>query len=120
MKIGDAVGSAVRPSNDSLTDRLSDIANSFAKLVDASGQGAGKAVGEAMKAALDTSLRQASEAIGGIAAELKDLPAQLSATIRSIQNAGNTAAQQQEQLATKIQEGGDDYMKSLPALAAET
>ena len=119
MKIGDAVRSAVQASNDNLTNKLSDIADSFAKLVDASGQGAGKAVGEAMKGALDTSLRQASDAIGGIATELKDLPARLSATIHSIQNAGNSAAQQQEQLATKIREGGDDYMKSLSSLAAE-
>ena len=119
MRIGDAVRSAVQASNDSLTGKLSAIADSFAKLVDASGQGAGKAVGEAMKGALDTSLRQASDAIGGIAAELKDLPTLLSATANSIQNAGTTAAQQQEQLATKMREGGDDYMKSLSSLAAQ-
>lgn len=119
MKIGDAVRSAVQASNDSLTDKLSAIANSFAKLVNASGQGAGKAVGEAMKGALDTSLRQASDAIGGIATELKDLPARLNATVNSIQNAGNAASLQQEQLATKIQEGGEDYLKSLSSLAAQ-
>ena len=71
-----------------------------------------------MKGALDTSLRQASDAIAGIAAELKDLPARLSATANSIQSAGTTAAQQQEQLATKIREGGDNYIKSLSSLAA--
>jgi hypothetical protein len=40
MKIGDAVRSAVEASNESLTDKLSAIADSFAKLVGDSGQGA--------------------------------------------------------------------------------
>jgi hypothetical protein len=117
MKIGDAVRSAVEASNESLTDKLSAIADSFAKLVDASGQGAGKAVGEAMKGAFDTSLSQASDAIGRIATELKDLPTRLSETANSIQNTGALAAQQQDQLAAKIKQGGDDYIKSLASLA---
>lgn len=104
MKIGDAVRSAVEASNDSLTNKLSEIAESFSRLIDASGAGAGAAVGEAMKGALDTSLRQAGDAIGNIAAELKDLPARLSAAATSIQAVGSAAAEQQEQLATKIQE----------------
>ena len=119
MRIGDAVRSAMQASNDSLTNKLSEIADSFAKLVSDSGEGAGKAVGEAMKGAFDTSLRQASEAIGGIATELKDLPARLSAAADSIQNVGAAAAQQQEDLTTKIKEGGDEYMKSLSSLAAQ-
>jgi hypothetical protein len=57
MKIGDAVRTAVEASNDNLTNKLSEIADSFARLIDASGEGAGKAVGDAMKGAFDTSLR---------------------------------------------------------------
>jgi hypothetical protein len=44
MKIGDAVRTAVEASNDNLTKKLSEIADSFARLIDASGEGAGKAV----------------------------------------------------------------------------
>jgi DNA anti-recombination protein RmuC len=104
MKIGDAVRSAVEASNDSLTNKLSEIAESFSRLIDASGAGAGTAVGEAMKGAFETSLRQAGDAIGSIAAELKDLPARLSEAAVSIQKVGSAAAEQQEQLATTIQE----------------
>jgi hypothetical protein len=103
MKIGDAVRTAVEASNDSLTNKLSDIANSFAKLVEASRDGAGSAVNEAMKGALDASLHQASNAIGDIADSLKDLPARLGAAAASIQNAGDAAAQQQERLAESVQ-----------------
>ncbi len=102
MKIGDAVRSAVEASNDNLTTKLSEIADSFSKLIDASSEGAGKAVGDAMKGALDTSLRQAGEAIGGVAAELKGLPAQLRATVASIQDVGSAAARQQEEFAAKV------------------
>jgi DNA anti-recombination protein RmuC len=104
MKIGDAVRTAVEASNDNLTNRLSEIAESFAKLIDASGEGAGKAVGDAMKGAFDTSLRQAGEAIEGIAVELKELPARLSEAATSIRDAGSMAAQQQEKLSVSIQE----------------
>jgi hypothetical protein len=104
MKIGDAVRTAVQASNDSITAKLSDIADSFVKLVNASSEGAGKAVGEAMKGAFDASLRQASEAIGGIATELNGLPARLTAATDAIQNTGRAAAQQQEQLAEKVRE----------------
>ncbi|HEY6259680.1 MAG TPA: hypothetical protein VIY51_28215 [Xanthobacteraceae bacterium] len=104
MKIGDAVRSAVQASNDTLAAKLSEIADSFAQLVSTSGEGASKAVGEAMKGAFDTSLKQASEAFGSIAAELKDLPARLTATTDAIQTAGRAAAQQQEQLAEKTQD----------------
>lgn len=103
MKIGDAVRTAVEASNDSLTNKLSDIANSFSRLVDASRDGAGGAINEAMKGAFDSSLKQASNAIGNIATSLQDLPAQLGAAAASIQNAGNTAAQQQERLAESVQ-----------------
>jgi DNA anti-recombination protein RmuC len=103
MKIGDAVRSAVEASNDSLTNKLSEIADSFSKLIESSGAGAGAAVGEAMKGAFDTSLRQAGDAIGNIAEELKGLPARLSEAVASIHKAGSAATEQQEQLATKIQ-----------------
>ncbi len=84
MKIGDAVRTAVETSNDNLTNKLSDIANSFAKLVDASRDGAGGAINEAMKGALDLSLQQASNAISNIATSLQDLPARLGAAAASI------------------------------------
>jgi hypothetical protein len=111
MKIGDAVRTAVQAGNDSISNKLSDIADSFAKLATASGEGAGKAVGDAMKGAFDTSLTQVSEAFSGIAAELKDLPARLNAATESIQNAGRTAAQQQQQLAEKIQEAVQNILR---------
>jgi DNA anti-recombination protein RmuC len=104
MKIGDAVRSAVEASNDTLTNKLSEIAGSFAKLVDASGEGAGKAVGDAMKGAFDASLRQAGQAIESIATELRELPAHFNAAAASIQNAGSAAAKQQEQLAAEVRE----------------
>lgn len=104
MKIGDAVRSAVEASNDSLTNKLSQIADSFSKLIEASGTGAGAAVGAAMNGALDASLREAGDAIGGIAAELKELPARLSEAAISIQTIGTAAAERQEQLATQIRE----------------
>jgi chromosome segregation ATPase len=72
-----------------------------------------------MKSALDTSLRQASEAIGGIATELKDLPERLTVAAGSIREVGDAAAQQQVRLATKIEENGDEYIKSLSALATQ-
>jgi DNA-binding ferritin-like protein len=80
MKIGDAVRTAVEASNDHLTNKLSEIADSFARLIDASGEGAGKAVGDAMKGAFDTSLREAGDAIAGIAVQLKEIPGRLSET----------------------------------------
>jgi len=104
MKIGDAVRSAVEASNDSLTSKLSEIANSFSKLIEASGAGAGAAVGEAMKGAFDTSLKEAGTAIAGVANELKELPTRLSEAANSIQKIGNAAAEQQQQLASQIQE----------------
>jgi hypothetical protein len=104
MKIGDAVRTAVEASNDNLTKKLSEIADSFARLIDASGEGAGKAVGDAMKGAFDTSLRQAGEAIAGIAVQLKELPGHLSEAAASIRDAGGAAARQQEQLSASIQE----------------
>src|SRR5512139_2858252 len=67
MKIGDAVRNAVDARNESVTGKLSDIANSFARLIDSSRDGAGNAVNEALKGALDSSLRQAGEAIGAVA-----------------------------------------------------
>lgn len=104
MKIGDAVRSAVEESNDSLTSKLSEIADSFSKLIEASGAGAGAAVGEAMKGAFDTSLKEAGNAIGGVASELKELPARLSEAANSIQKIGSAAAEQQQQLASQIKE----------------
>jgi hypothetical protein len=88
-----------------LTNKLSEIADSFARLIDASGEGAGKAVGDAMKGAFDTSLRQAGEAIAGIAVQLEELPGRLSEAAASIRDSGGVAAQQQEKLAASIQEG---------------
>jgi methyl-accepting chemotaxis protein len=119
MKIGDAVRSAVEASNDSLTNKLSEIAESFSTLIDASGRGAGAAVGEAMKGALDTSLRQAGDAIGSIAAELKDVPTRLSEAAASIQKAGSAAAEQQEQLAAKIQEAVKSILHDAGSQIAE-
>jgi methyl-accepting chemotaxis protein len=120
MKIGDAVRNAVQASNDSLTQKLADISDSFARLVDASGESAGKAVGDAMKGAFDSSLNQASEAIRSIAAELQNLPDQLSAATTSIQNAGSTAAQQQEHLAEKIKEAVQTILNSAGKQVSET
>ena len=104
MKIGDAVRTAVEASNDDLTNKLSEIADSFARLIDASGVDAGKAVGEAMKGAFDASLREAGEAIAGIAVQLKELPDRLSEAAASIRDAGGAAARQQEKLSASIQE----------------
>jgi hypothetical protein len=104
MRIGDAVRNAVEVSNESLTKKLSEIADSFSRLIEASGTGAGTAVAEAMKGAFDTSLREAGDAIGGVAAELKELPARLSDAANSIQKVGHAAAEQQQQLASQIQE----------------
>jgi predicted nucleic acid-binding Zn-ribbon protein len=83
---------------------LSEIADSFARLVEASGEGAGKAVGDAMKGALDASLRQAGQAIEGIATELRELPAHFNSAAASIQNAGSAVAKQQEELAAEIRD----------------
>ena len=44
MKIGDAVRNALETSNESVTSKLSDIANSFAKLVNSSRDEAGNAI----------------------------------------------------------------------------
>jgi methyl-accepting chemotaxis protein len=104
MKIGDAVRSAVEASNDTLTIKLSEIADSFARLVQSSGEGASRAVGDAMKGAFDASLRQASEAISGIAEQLRGLPDQLSQAATSIQEAGNAATLQQERLSESLKD----------------
>ena len=53
MKIGDAVRNAVEASNESVTNKLSDIANSFAKLLVSSRDGAGNAINEALKGTLE-------------------------------------------------------------------
>jgi hypothetical protein len=119
MKIGDAVRSAVEASNDSLTNKLSQIAESFSKLIEASETGAGAAVGEAMKGAFDASLRQAGDAIGGIAAELKELPARLSEAATSIQTIGTAAAEQQEQLATQIKDAVKTILQDAGSQIAE-
>jgi ABC-type transporter Mla subunit MlaD len=104
MKIGDAVRSAVQASNESLTTKLSEIADSFAKLVSVSGEGATRAVTDAMTGAFDVTLKHASEALEGIATELKDLPSRLSTASDAIQNAGRAAVDQQGHLLQKMQE----------------
>jgi hypothetical protein len=119
MKIGDAVRSAVQASNDTVTTKLSEIANAFSKLIEASGAGAGAAVNEAMKGAFDTSLRQAGEAIGSVAAELQSLPARLNAAATSIQNVGDAAAEQQEKLAAKMQEAVQSILQNAGTQIAE-
>ena len=111
MKIGDAVRNAVEASNESVTSKLSDIANSFAKLVKSSRDGAGNAINEAMKGAFDSSLRQAGEAIGSVASSLQDLPARLSGAAAAIQEAGNVAARQQERLAETIQSAVEKILR---------
>lgn len=103
MKIGDAVRNAVEASNESVTSKLSEIANSFAKLVETSRDGAGSAINEAMKGAFDSTLREAGAAIGSVASSLQDLPARLSEAASAIQEAGNAAARQQERLAETVQ-----------------
>lgn len=110
MKIGDAVRNAVEASNDTLTAKLSEIANSFATLIDASGEGASRAVGDAMKGALEASLQQASDAISDVAAQLKELPDRLSAATSSIAEAGNAAAQQQERLAEDLRQAAKSIL----------
>ena len=111
MKIGDAVRNAVEASNESVTTKLSDIANSFAKLVESSRDGAGNAINEAMKGALDSSLQQAGEAISSVAFSLQDLPARLSGAAAAIQEAGNVAARQQERLAETIQSAVEKILR---------
>ena len=111
MKIGDAVRNAVEASNESVTTKLSDIANSFAKLVESSRDGAGNAINEAMKGAFDSSLRQAGEAITSVASSLQDLPGRLSGAAAAIQEAGNVAARQQERLAETIQSAVEKILR---------
>jgi hypothetical protein len=103
MKIGDAVRSAIEGSNENITRRLSEIAESFSKLLESSRADAGSAVNEAMKGAFDSTLRQAGDAIGSVASSLQELPAKLSSAAAAIQDAGNAAARQQEKLAETIQ-----------------
>ena len=103
LKIGDAVRSAIETGNQTVTTRLSAIAESFSKLLDSSKEGAGNAVNEAMKGALDKTLREASDAIGTVSGALQNIPERLSAAATSIEEAGNAARAQQEQLATTLQ-----------------
>ena len=110
MKIGDAVRSAVEASNDTVTSKLSEIADSFARLIESSGEGASRAVGDAMKGAFDASLGQASEAISGIAEQLKGLPERLGHAAASIQEAGNAATLQQERLSESIKDAAKSIM----------
>jgi archaellum component FlaC len=110
MKIGDAVRSAVEASNDTLTNKLSEIADSFSRLIEASGEGASRAVDDAMKGAFDASLGQASEAISGIAEQLKGLPERLSQAAASIQEAGSAATLQQERLSESIKDAAKSIM----------
>jgi hypothetical protein len=57
MKIGDAVRTAIQSSNDGITEKLDLIADKFAALLASSSQGASKVVGDAMKVALEGTLR---------------------------------------------------------------
>src|SRR5262249_1357733 len=86
-------------------------ANSFATLLDSSRDGAGNAINEAMKGALDSSLRQAGEAIGSVAASLQDLPARLASAATAIQEAGNVAARQQERVYETIQSAVEKLLR---------
>lgn len=119
MKIGDAVREAVQASHGSLTDKLSEIADTFSRLVDASREGAGMAVDKAMNTALETSLAQASEAIGSVAAELRNLPGALSATAAKIEESGRAATEQQARLAETVQNSVEKIVGKILTNAAE-
>jgi hypothetical protein len=109
MKIGDAVRTAVEVSNTNLTSKLSEIADVFRKLVDASRDGAGNAVNDAMKGALEVTLHRANDALEGVAGSLLELPARLSAVTTSIENVGHSASEQQRQLA-EVMKGSVETM----------
>jgi ABC-type transporter Mla subunit MlaD len=115
MKIGDAVRTAIQGSNDALTNKLSDIAESFAKLVTESGAGAGKALNEAMKDALDSSLNQASESIRAVTFSLQDLPTQLSAAASEIRSTGSAAINEHLRLTEGVQRGVDELLRNAGA-----
>ncbi|WP_253711828.1 hypothetical protein [Bradyrhizobium sp. WD16] len=104
MRIGDAVRQAVEQSNDSLTAKLSEIADSFSKLIEASGAGAGKAVGDAMKGAFEASLTDASRSLTGLASELKDLPTRLEQAATTISDAGKAAAKEQAEISQSLKD----------------
>jgi methyl-accepting chemotaxis protein len=112
MRIGDAVRTALEASNSGLNNKLSELVNTVGKLVDASRDGAGSAVNEAMKGVFDATLRQANDALGNVAASLQDLPARLSAAAVSIQNAGDTAAEQQKRLAENVQAAVENMLRN--------
>ena len=120
MKIGDAVRSAVEQTNGALTARLAEIADSFGQLVNSSREGTGKAVDEAIKGALDSSLKSAGEAINGIARDLRDVPDVLRATANSIKEAGQEAAKQQDDLANKIQDSVKTILAATSNQLSET
>jgi predicted nucleic acid-binding Zn-ribbon protein len=111
MRVGDAVRSAVEASNETLTRKLSDIADSFNRLVDGSRDTASGVINDAMKGAFDATLRQASDSIGHVAASLKDLPERVSAAAASIQNAGETATKQQAEMAETIKKGIEELLR---------
>jgi rubrerythrin len=134
MRIGDAVRQAVEQSNDSLTTKLSEIADSFSKLIEASGAGAGKAVGDAMKGAFENSLADASNSLNDLASELKDLPSKIEKAAKTISDAGIQANKQQaeisqglkdavsvliadagSQLSTSLAAGTSDFVQGLAA-----
>jgi len=104
MRIGDAVRQAVEQSNDSLTTKLSEIADSFSKLIEVSGAGAGKAVGDAMKGAFEASLADASKSLSDLASELKDLPNRIEQAAKTISDAGTQANKQQAEVSQNLRD----------------
>jgi len=112
MKVGDAVRTALEISNSSLTAKLDQIADAFAKLIDVSKEGTGSAVSEAMKGVFDATLRETSDALGSVAISLQDLPNRLALAATSIQDAGNAAAEQQKQLAQTLQLAVDEMLRN--------
>jgi hypothetical protein len=118
MKIGDAVSNAIERGNEHLTSKLADVANSFEKLIEASRADTGNAVNAALKGALDSTLRQASEAIGSVASSLQDLPTRLTGAANAIQIAGDNATRQQEKVAEKIQSAIDVILRDTASQVA--
>jgi hypothetical protein len=115
MKVGDAVRTAIQGSNDAVTNKLSDIAESFAKLASETGTGAGKALNEAMKDALDSSLSQASDSIRAVALSLQELPTQLSAAATEIRNTGSASINEHLRLTESVQQGVDQLLRNAGA-----
>jgi hypothetical protein len=115
MKIGDAVRTAIQDGNNAVSTRLSEIANSFSKLVAESGTSAGNVLHDAMKNALDSGLTQAGESLKAVAVSLQELPTKLDAAAAQIQETASLAAKEQLRLTEGIQKGLEQVLSAAGA-----